>query len=65
MLTGFVLLITFIFPVIQPVNERIYPTLEACEQMKAQILERLPFAELECAGVKKTIEKRSIFKLAY
>lgn len=56
MLTGFVLFITSTFPVIQPVNERIYPTLEACEQMKARILERRPFAELECAGVKKRLK---------
>jgi len=53
MLTGFVLLITSTFPVIQPVNERIYPTLEACEQMKSRILERKPFAELECAKVRR------------
>lgn len=53
MLAGFVLLVTSTFPVAMPVSETIYPTLEACEQMKARILERKPFAQLECGEVRR------------
>lgn len=51
MLAGFVLLVTSTFPVAMPVSDRIYPTLEACEQMKKRILERKPLVPLECAEV--------------
>ncbi len=51
MLAGFVLLVTSTFPLAMPVSDRIYPTPEACEQMKARILERKQFAQLECAPV--------------
>lgn len=52
MLTGFVLLITSTIHAM-PVSERIYPTLAACETMKARILERRPTVQLECGEVRR------------
>lgn len=51
MLTGFVLLITSTLPLAMPVSDRIYETRAACEQMKRRIIERRPFAQLECSPV--------------
>lgn len=51
MLIGFVIVIVSALPA--PVSERIYPTIEACEQVKARLHERLPFVGLECASVSR------------
>ncbi len=51
MLIGFVIVIVTALPA--PVSERIYPTIEACEQVKARLHERRPLVQLECAGVRR------------
>jgi len=51
MLIGFVLIISSILPV--PVSEDIYPTLNACEHFKEQLLKREPISQLECAEVRR------------
>lgn len=53
MLTGFVLLITSNLPLAMPVSDRIYETRAACEHMKRRILERRPYAMLECGEVRR------------
>ncbi len=51
MLIGFVIVIISALPA--PVSERIYPTIEACEQMRARLHERRPLVQLECAEVRR------------
>ena len=50
MLIGFVLLITSATNAM-PVTERIYSNNDACEQIKARLLERRPQASLLCSPV--------------
>lgn len=49
MLIGFVIVIVSALPA--PASERIYPTIEACEQIRARLHERRPLVQLECAEV--------------
>lgn len=51
MLIGFVIVIVSALPA--PVSEHIYPTIEACEQVKARLHERRPLIVLECAEVRR------------
>lgn len=51
MFIGFVIVIVSALPA--PVSERIYPTIEACEQVKARLHERRPLVQLECAEVRR------------
>ncbi len=51
MLIGFVIVIVSALPA--PVSERIYPTIEACEQVKARLHERRPLAHLVCGEVRR------------
>lgn len=51
MLIGFVLVLVSALPA--PVSERIYPTIEACEQMKSKLHERRTLVQLECAEVRR------------
>jgi len=49
MLIGLVIAIVSVLPA--PVSERIYPTIEACEQIKARLRGRRPLVQLECIEV--------------
>lgn len=49
MLIGFVIVIVSALPA--PVSERIYPTTEACEQVKQKLHQRRPLVSLECSPV--------------
>lgn len=51
MIIGFVIVIVSALPA--PVSERIYPTIEACEHIKARLNERRPLVQLECAEVRR------------
>lgn len=49
MLIGLVIVIVSVFPA--PVSECIYPTIEACEQIKARLHGCQPLLQLECIEV--------------
>lgn len=51
MLIGFIIVLVSALPA--PVSERIYPTIEACEQVKMRLHERRPLVQLECAEVRR------------